>query len=108
MERRFSKDDLLNTVMIYWVTQTYGTSARFYYEAMHRPWTPSHNRTPVIEAPTGAAVFINEVVLPARRWAERYSNLKRWTVYRSGGHFAAMEEPELLIADVRDFFRPLR
>src|SRR5262245_7673686 len=53
VEKRFSKDDLLTTMMIYWVTQSYGTSARYYYECVHNPWNPSHNRTPVVEAPTG-------------------------------------------------------
>ena len=57
LERRFSKDDLCTTMTIYWATQTYGTSARYYYEATHHPWKPSHDRTPVVEAPTGAAVF---------------------------------------------------
>lgn len=108
VETRFTKDDLLNTVMLYWVTQSFGTSARYYYEAAHHVWQPSHNRTPVVEAPTGCAVFLQEVALMPRRWAERYYNLKRWTIMPSGGHFAAMEEPERLIADLRAFFRPLR
>jgi pimeloyl-ACP methyl ester carboxylesterase len=108
VESRFSKDDLLTTVMIYWLTQSYGTSARFYYEAAHRPWRPAHDRTPVVEAPTGVAVFLNEVVLQPKRWAERYYNLKRWSIFPTGGHFAPMEEPAALIADISAFFRPLR
>ena len=108
VERRFTKDDLLTTVMIYSMTQSFGTSARYYYEAAHRPWQPSHQRMPVVEAPTGVAAFLNEVVLQPRRWAEKYYNLKRWSVSPSGGHFAPMEEPEALIADIREFFRPLR
>lgn len=108
VETRFSKDDLLTTVMLYWVTQSYGTSARYYYEAAHRPWQPSHSRTPVVEAPTAAAVFLKEVVLQPRRWAQRYYNLQRWTVFPSGGHFAPMEEPQALVDDIRAFFRPLR
>ena len=93
---------------IYWVTQSFGTSARYYYEAAHNQWKPSHNRKPVVEAPTGIAVFLKEVMLMPRKWAERYYNLKRWTVMPSGGHFAPMEEPERLVEDVRAFFRPLR
>ena len=93
---------------LYWVTQSFGTSARYYYEAVHNIWQPSHNRTPVVEAPTGSAIFPKEAVLMPRRWAERYYNLKRWTVMPRGGHFAAMEEPELLVEDIRAFFRPLR
>ncbi|HEX4209873.1 MAG TPA: hypothetical protein VHY56_05735, partial [Candidatus Binataceae bacterium] len=60
------------------------------------------------EAPTGVAVFLKEVLLMPHKWAERYYNLKRWTVMPSGGHFAPAEEPERLVEDVRAFFRPLR
>jgi pimeloyl-ACP methyl ester carboxylesterase len=108
VEKRFTKDELLTTMTLYWVTQSFGTSARYYYEAVHNIWQPSHNRTPVVEAPTGSAIFPKEAVLMPRRWAERYYNLKRWTVMPRGGHFAAMEEPELLVEDIRAFFRPLR
>lgn len=108
VERRFTKDELLTTVMIYWVTQSYGTSARYYYECVHNPWRPSHPREPVVEAPTGVGLFEKEVVLLPRTWTERYYNLKRWTRMPSGGHFAPMEEPDLLVDDIRAFFRPLR
>ena len=108
VERRFSKDDLCTTMALYWLTESYGTSARYYYEAAHNPWKPSHDRKPVVEAPTGAAVFLKEVMLMPRKWAERYYNLKRWTIMPSGGHFAPMEEPERLVEDIRAFFRPLR
>lgn len=108
VERRFTKDDLCATMTIYWATQSYNTSARYYYEAAHNPWRPSHDRAPVVEAPTGAAVFLKEVMLMPRRWAERYYNLQRWTVMPSGGHFAPMEEPLALVEDIRAFFRPLR
>jgi len=63
---------------------------------------------PVVEAPTGVAVFLKEVVLQPQRWAERYYNLKRWQVFPSGGHFAPMEEPGVMIRELREFFRPLR
>ena len=108
VERRFSKDDLCTTMTLYWATQTYGTSARYYYEAAHNPWKPSHDRRPVVEAPTGVAVFPKEILLMPRRWAERAYNLQRWTMMPSGGHFAPMEEPERLVEDIRAFFRPLR
>ena len=108
IEKRFSKDDLCTTATIYWLTESYGTSARYYYEAVHNPWKPSHNRTPIVEAPTGAGVFLKEVFLMPRKWAERYLNLKRWTIMPSGGHFAPMEEPQVLIDDIRAFFRTLR
>jgi len=108
VERRFTKDDLLNTVMIYWVTQSYGTSARYYYEALHNTWKPSAPGLPVVRTPTGVAVFRKEVVLQPRKWAERYYNLQRWNVFESGGHFAPMEEPRIMIDDIRAFFKPLR
>jgi len=108
VERRFSKDDLCTTMTLYWATQTYGTSARYYYEAAHHPWKPSHDRRPVVEAPTGAAIFPGEILLMPRRWAERTYNLQRWTMMPSGGHFAPMEEPDRLVEDIRAFFRPLR
>jgi pimeloyl-ACP methyl ester carboxylesterase len=108
IEKRFSKEDLLTTMMIYWVTQSYGTSARYYYECVHNPWAPAHHRTPVVEAPTGIGLFLKDVILMLRSWAERYYNLKRWTVMPSGGHFAPMEEPELLVEDIRAFYRSLR
>lgn len=108
VERRFTKDDLCTTMTLYWATQSFNTSARYYYEAAHNPWRASHDRMPVVEAPTGAAVFLKEVMLMPRRWAERYYNLQRWTVMPSGGHFAPMEEPQALIDDIRAFFRPLR
>ncbi len=108
VERRFSKDDLCTTFMLYWITESYGTSARYYYEAAHNLWQPSHNRMPVVEAPTGAGVFLKEVMLMPRKWTERYYNLKHWTVMPSGGHFAPMEEPKLLVDDIRAFFRKLR
>jgi hypothetical protein len=108
VEKRFSKDDLCTTCTLYWITESYGTSARYYYEAAHNLWKPSHERKPVVETPTAAAVFLKEVMLMPRKWAERYYNLKRWTVMPTGGHFAPMEEPKLLVDDLRAFFRTLR
>ncbi|MDB5982108.1 MAG: epoxide hydrolase [Pseudomonas sp.] len=108
VERCFSKDDLLTTVMIYWLTQSYGTSARYYYESAHHPWTPSHTRSPVVEAPTGVILFAKDIIGMPRQWAERYFNLKRWTTIDHGGHFGAAEQPDIFINEFREFFRPLR
>jgi len=107
VETRFSKDDLLTTIMIYWVTQSFGTSARYYYEAAHRPWTPVHGRMPVVEAPVCVSVLPEEICSAPRRWAERYYNLKQVRHHVSGGHFAAWEEPQAIVTDLRDFFRGL-
>lgn len=108
VERRFSKDELLTTVMLYWLTESYSSSARFYYESAHHQWTPSHNRTPVVEVPTGVVLFRNDIIGMPRRWAERYFNLQRWTTVPHGGHFGAAEEPEIFVHELREFFRPLR
>jgi pimeloyl-ACP methyl ester carboxylesterase len=108
VERRFSKDELLTTVSLYWLTRSFGSSARFYYETMHHPWQPSHPRSPVVEAPTAVAVFPADIIRMPRAWTERYCNVQRYTVMPAGGHFAPMEEPERLVEDIRAFFRPLR
>ena len=61
-----------------------------------------------ITVPSGFAVFPKELARPPREWAERAYNVKRWTPMPSGGHFAAMEKPQLLVDDIRAFFRGLR
>jgi pimeloyl-ACP methyl ester carboxylesterase len=108
VESRFSKDELLDNAMLYWATDSYHTSARYYYEGAHHPWRPSHDRLPVIEAPTAIAVFPAELTFAPRRAAASYYNLRRWTEMPAGGHFAPMEEPLLLTQDIRAFFRELR
>jgi pimeloyl-ACP methyl ester carboxylesterase len=107
-ESVFSKDDLLTSVMIYWLTETYVTSARHYYEAMHNVAWPEHNRLPAVEAPTAVIQFQGDVMLRPRKWAETYYNLQRWNVVEKGGHFAPMETPAVLVDDIREFFRPRR
>lgn len=113
LETRFSKDRLLTNITIYWVTQTIGSSVRLYYETFRSPMFRAADdggpATPFrVEVPTGAAMFPAEVYSPPRAWAERIYNITQWTEMPSGGHFAAMEEPEALVRDVRAFFRPLR
>lgn len=107
VESRFTKDELLTTCTLYWVTQSFGTSARYYYECTHNPWRPSHDRRPIVESPSGVGLFKDIVVLP-RKWTERTYNLQHYTMMPRGGHFAPMEEPELLVEDIRTFFRGLR
>jgi pimeloyl-ACP methyl ester carboxylesterase len=105
VERRFTKDELLANVMIYWVTETINSSFRVYYETQHNP--PEHSGEH-IRVPTGVAIFPKDLVPAPREFAERFFEVQRWTEMPRGGHFAAMEEPELLVEDVRAFFRPLR
>lgn len=109
VESRFTKDELLTTVMIYWATETIGSTMRGYYEGYHSPAMPW--RKGKIEVPMGAALFANDYVFPharPRELAERPYNIQRWTVMPTGGHFAASEEPRLLSEEIRAFFMPLR
>jgi microsomal epoxide hydrolase len=106
VERRFTKDQLLTNVMIYWITQSINSSTRLYYESRHHPWRPDTKQR--IETPTAAAIFPREILKPPREWAEEAFNIQRWTVMPRGGHFAAMEEPKLLADDIRAFFSGLK
>jgi microsomal epoxide hydrolase len=106
LERSFSKDELLTNVTLYWVTQTIGSSLRLYHEtaASGRPV----GYPEPIGVPTGCALFPAEPYRVPRRWAERQYNVQRWTELPRGGHFAALEAPDLLVEDLRAFFRELR
>jgi epoxide hydrolase len=106
LERRFPRDELLTHLTLYWVTRSITTSMRLYREAQ-RAGALGRPRER-IEVPTGCALFPRELFRPPRRWVERAYRVERWTEMPRGGHFAALEEPELLIEDVRAFFRPLR
>jgi len=106
VERRFTKDELLTNVMIYWVTGSINASFWPYYARFHAPWPIADGQR--IEVPTGYASFPKEIVRPPRAWAERMYDIRRWTVMPAGGHFAAMEEPEALATELRAFFREYR
>ena len=103
VESRFSKDELLTNITLYWATQTAASSARIYYE--NRVAGPVQGNVTV---PTACALFPKEITAPPRRWVEARYNLTRWTEMPRGGHFAAMEQPDLLVDDIRAFFRDLR
>ena len=94
--------------MIYWLTESFGTSARYYYEAIQNVWKPSHNRHPMVESITGFTIFEGDVIFRPRKWMEKEHNIQYWNVKSSGGHFAPMEEPEVLIDEIRKFFNPYR
>jgi len=104
-ESIFTKDEMLTNITIYWVTQTATSSARLYYESSRAPTSGPIGR---IEVPTGAAIFPYELFITPRKWAEASYNITHWTEMPRGGHFAAMEQPELFVEDLRTFFRPLR
>src|SRR5450755_2400062 len=106
VERVFTRDELLTNVMIYWVTETIHSSARLYHESRQRPLSLS--QTNRVVPPVAVALFPKEIPVPPRALAERGLNVARWTEMPRGGHFAAMEQPELLAKDLREFFRSLR
>ena len=101
-EDAVDRDRLLTDVSIYWLTATAGSSARLYYEGA-KSWGQANEPSAV---PTGVAVFPMDITI--RSIAESQHNIVHWTEFDRGGHFAAMEAPGLLVADVREFFRPLR
>jgi microsomal epoxide hydrolase len=104
-ENVFTKDELLTNITLYWVTGTATSSARIYYETAHSQPALANWR---VEVPTACASFPKEIIWSPRRWMETRYNITRWTEMPRGGHFAAFEQPELLVADVRAFFRDLR
>ncbi|HEX5441365.1 MAG TPA: epoxide hydrolase, partial [Ktedonobacterales bacterium] len=103
---RFTRDELLTNITIYWVTQTINSSIRMYYEYDHSSLpAPTGER---IAVPCGVALTTEAVDRAPREWAERTYNIQRWTELPRGGHFLALEEPELLAHELRAFFRALR
>ncbi len=102
-ENILSKDELLDNVMMYWVTNTGASSARLYWESFHQP-----NLDP-ITMPVGASVFPKEIFRCSRRWAEkRYSNIIHWNQLDKGGHFAAFEQPAVFVDELQTCFKQLR
>jgi pimeloyl-ACP methyl ester carboxylesterase len=109
LDERFGRDVLLTIVTLYWVTGTITSSMRDYYD---NRWRGLYMLGPqdFVDVPTGVAVFANQFVPegePPREWAERLYDIRRWTVMPKGGHFAAIEEPELVARDIAEFFRGL-
>jgi microsomal epoxide hydrolase len=106
VERRFSKDELLTNIMIYWVTQTINSSFGYYRDMNTPKLQPGQH----IEVPAGFARFPKDIpgIDPPRELAERHLRIARWTQMPSGGHFAALEEPALLAEDMHAFFHDLK
>jgi microsomal epoxide hydrolase len=103
-EDAVDRDAMLTNVMLYWLTGTAGSSARFYYDGF-RGFRQAAGRCTV---PTAVAVFPRDISVPVRRIAEQTNNIVRWTHFDRGGHFASLEEPDLVLADLRESFRPYR
>jgi len=104
-EDAVDRDRLLTNITLYWLTGTAGSAARLYYEfARGGSFGPPESTA----TPTGVAVFAHDNVLPIRRLAERGNNIVHWSEFDRGGHFAAMEQPDLLVSDIRKFYRRFR
>jgi pimeloyl-ACP methyl ester carboxylesterase len=103
---RFSRDELLTNVTLYWMTETIGSSFQIYHQGWLAPLRLREGE--FVHPPCAIAHFPKEIFFPPTSWVERGYNVQRWTRMPRGGHFAAAEEPELLAGDVRGFFRELR
>jgi len=108
VETAFTRDELLTEISTYWLTETIASASRLYYErAVEGSARPDVEQS--ITVPVGCAIFPRDVRRVPRSWAERvYGNIVRWTVMPAGGHFPGLEQPDLLTAELRDFFRTVR
>jgi epoxide hydrolase len=102
-ENALSRDELLDNVMVYWATGSGASSARLYWESFNNFF-----RDDRVDLPTGVAAFPKEILRPLRRWCETAYNITHWSTMPRGGHFAAFEQPDLFVDDVRAFFATVR
>jgi pimeloyl-ACP methyl ester carboxylesterase len=109
-ENALTRDELLDNLMLYWLPRSGASSARLYWESIGRvnDWI-SGAALDTVDVPTGCSIFPKEIQRPSRRWAERrFLDIRHWNELDRGGHFAAFEQPELFVEELRSFFRPLR
>jgi pimeloyl-ACP methyl ester carboxylesterase len=105
-ENAVSRDEMLANISLYWFTGAIGSSFWPYYARMHGPWPIPEGTT--VDVPMGYAEFPKEILHPPRSLAQRtYTDIRRWTTLPRGGHFAALEQPELLAGEVIEFFSSL-
>jgi pimeloyl-ACP methyl ester carboxylesterase len=109
-ENVLTRDELLDNLMLYWLPRTGASSARLYWESIRQVNElisgPVHD---VVEVPTGCSIFPRELQRPSRRWAQkRFPDIRHWNELDRGGHFAAFEQPELFVDELRSFFRQVR
>ena len=99
----FTRDALLDNIMLYWLSGTGASSARLYWESFRKAFAPT-----VLELPVGCSIFPKEIIPAPRRWAQRfYRNLIHWNTLERGGHFAAFEQPHLFVQELRQCFSRL-
>ena len=102
-ENALGRDEMLDNIMLYWLNAAAASSGRLYWESFQKLAAMT------VDVPTGIAKFPAEIIPPVRSWSEPvYSDIRQWTDMPAGGHFAAFEQPELFVNDVRAFFGPLR
>ena len=105
LESRFTKDELLVNISIYWFTQTIGSSMRVYYESAHN-WSPNGNKK--VEVPTAFMMLEKDIAVGPREWEARTYNIGRWNINANGGHFGEWEEPKVIAADIIAFKNQLK
>ena len=103
-ENVLTKDELLDNVMMYWLTASGASSARLYWESFGGSFGGGQK----VEIPTGVASFPGEILQSPRTWCENSYNITHWTTMPVGGHFAAFEQPNLLVSDLQKFFKAYR
>ncbi len=104
-ENVLTRDEMLDNVMLYWLPATGASSARLYWESFNDFTT----KLGKVTVPVGVAMFPKEIIRPSRRWAEsRFADIRQWNELEKGGHFAAFEQPEAFVDEVRSFFRQVR
>ena len=108
VERRrpYTRDEILTNITVFWATQTIASSCRLYYETAQSPWNLGQGEK--IRPPCAVAIMKKDQTHPPREWAERSFDVQRWTELPNGGHFPAWEEPEMLVQEMRAFFRQFR
>lgn len=107
VEKRFTKDEILTHLTLYWATETINSSFRVYYEGAH-DWAQAPSTGQAMHVPTAIAIYPGDIARPPREWLERNYKVGRYTQMARGGHFPEWEEPQLLAEELRTFFRPLR
>jgi pimeloyl-ACP methyl ester carboxylesterase len=106
-ENAISRDELLDNVMLYWLTGSGASSARLYWESFGKAFVAGQDNT--VKLPTGCSIFPKEIVPTPRSWAQRrYTNIVYWNELDRGGHFAAFEQPALFVEELRACFRLMR
>lgn len=105
-ENVLTREELIDNVMFYWLTASGASSARLYWESFNRAFGQDDN---TVSIPSGCSIFPKEIVPTPRSWAEqRYTNITYWNELDRGGHFAAFEQPELFVSEIRQCFRLMR